>query len=183
MTPGPEMTMKYSRDDLLKELEATIDLAGAKTRCWSDERRARLCAFIEGDQEAARLFAEARALDEVLTRAPQGRFPAGFEAKIIDQTVELLQDQSEAPVKRIVLRDYGDKASAAKPAQFRSTRPVWGSVALLAASLTLGIYIGVSGEAVPALRSIELLASNDADMGIAFSGSLFAPSDLQDGQL
>ena len=60
------------------------------------------------------------------------------------------------------------------------SRSFWGEAALLAASLALGIYIGMSGEAVPTLRGLDMMASTDGDAAMAFSGSLFEPSGLHD---
>ena len=55
----------------------------------------------------------------------------------------------------------------------RPVRAVWGGAAMLAASLLLGIYIGVSGEAVLALCNTEMFASDNLGAGIVFSGSAF----------
>jgi hypothetical protein len=59
-----------------------------------------------------------------------------------------------------------------------------GGAALLAASLILGIFIGLSGQAIPTLRNIELLAFHDGEIGISFSGSIFEPgADAGQGSL
>lgn len=60
------------------------------------------------------------------------------------------------------------------------SRAFWGEAALLAASLALGIYIGMSGDAVPTLRDLDMIATTDDDAAMAFSASLFEPSGLHD---
>jgi hypothetical protein len=60
------------------------------------------------------------------------------------------------------------------------SRSFWGEGALLAASLALGVYIGMSGDAVPTLRDIDMIAStDDGDAAMAFS-ALFEPSSMHD---
>ncbi len=172
------MNTKYSRDDLLTQLEETLNAAGARPSCWPDDRRARLAAFIETDPDAALLFAEAKALDRVLACAPKCRLPAGFEADIVSAALKLPQDRGGGAGtvpgfgNGLRRRSAGESGRSPMPAP-----SFWGGAALLAASLILGIYIGVSGNAVPTLRNIELLASNDLDTGLAISGSLFGPGE------
>jgi hypothetical protein len=38
----------------------------------------------------------------------------------------------------------------------------------------------MSGEAVPTLRGLDMMASTDGDAAMAFSGSLFEPTGLHD---
>jgi hypothetical protein len=173
------MKMIHSRDDLLKQLESALSVGGAHPARWPRESRARLAAFVETDRDAERLFAEAKALDTVLARACAGPASGGCAAKILAACLELPQQcgggsAAILPFGRIRGRQYRN---------LRADMPgggaaFWGGAAMLAASLMLGVYIGASGEAMPTIRSIELLASNDMDAGIAFSGAVFEPREF-----
>jgi len=175
------MNTKYSRDDLLTQLEETLSAAGARPSCWPDDCRARLAAFIETDPDAARLFAEAKALDRVLASAPKCRPRAGFEADIVSAALKLPQNRGGGAGTVLGFGNGLQRRSAGESGHSPMPAPsFWGGGALLAASLMLGIYIGVSGNAVPTLRNIELLASNDLDTGFAISGSLFGPGELDE---
>lgn len=176
------MNTKFSREELLRQLEARLEVSGASLSRWPKHCRARLAAFIETDAEAARLLAEIRALDRVLARAPKCAVRSALEMKICATAAKLRQDGG-GPGAGIL--DIGNGVRGAgrglgpRPA---AGRAVWGGAALLAASLILGVYIGVSGDAVPTLRNIEAFASNDLDAGFALSGSLFGPSALHESE-
>jgi hypothetical protein len=172
------MNMKYSHEDLLRQLESALSIAGANPARWPQDARARLAAFIETDREAERLFAEAKALDKVLARACCGPASGGCEAKILAACLELPQQRGGGSAailsfrgmpRRRLHRDTPGAGAA-----------FWGGAAMLAASLMLGVYIGASGEAVPTFRSIEMLASNDMEAGIVFSGAVFEPHEFEE---
>lgn len=173
------MRMMYSREDLLKQLESALSVAGANPSRWPQDARARLAAFVETDAEAEQLFAEARALDKVLSRACAGPSGGNCAAKILAACLELPQQRGGGSA---AILPFGG-ASRRRYRRLRSDMPgggaaFWGGAAMLAASLMLGVYIGASGEAMPTIRSIELLASNDMDAGIAFSGPVFEPGEF-----
>ena len=207
------MNTKHTRDYLLKELEEALALAGPQPRRWQSACCARLSAFVESDEEAARLFAEAKALDRVLCRAPEGKPGAALESCILRAAFQRSQDRGVSPGLEIRLERFPEKwisvfrkktrqnkererfsgsmevenalggAARSKARQFPfrvPSRSFWGEAALLAASLALGVYIGVSGEAVPTLRDLDMIASADGDAAMAFSGSLFEPGGLHD---
>ncbi len=172
------MNTKHSREYLLKELEEALALAGPHPRRWRATCCARLSAFIETDREAGRLFAEAKALERVLCYAPEGKPHATLEGCILRAAFQRPQNLGARPGLDIRL---GGAGSRVRQFPFRApSRSFWGEAALLAASLALGVYIGVSGEAVPALRGLDIMASTDGDAAMAFSGSLFEPTGLHD---
>lgn len=174
------MNTKHPREYLLKELEEALASAGPHPRRWRAACCARLSAFIENDQEAARLFAEAKALERVLCCAPEGKARPALESCILRAAFQCSQSRHGSPGLDIRLGGAGMRQFP-----FRMpARSFWGEAALLAASLALGVYIGISGEAVPTLRGLDIMASTDGDAAIAFSGSLFEPTGLHDqGQL
>lgn len=174
------MKTKHTREYLLKELEEALALAGPHPRRWRTACCARLSAFIENDQEAGRLFAEAKALDRVLGCAPEGKAGATLEGCIL--RAAFLRPQNRGASSGLNIRlSSGDARSGVRRFPFRvPSRSFWGEAALLAASLAVGVYIGMSGEAVPTLRGLDMMASTDGDAAMAFSGSLFEPSGLHD---
>lgn len=177
------MNTKHNRDYLLRELEEALTLAGPHPRRWRVSCCARLSAFVEHDEEAARLFAQAKALEGVLRCAPEGKPRAALESCILRAAFQCPQVRGASTGMEIRLG--GGPLTGVRQFPFRApSRSFWGEAALLAASLALGVYIGMSGEVVPTLRDLDMMASTDGDAAMAFSGSLFAPSGLDDqGQL
>ena len=174
------MNTKFSRDELLRQLEERLEVSGASLSRWPKDCRARLAAFIETDAEAARLLAEIRALDRVLARAPKCAVRSALEAKICAAAAKMRQDGGHAGAGIIGFGNGSRRAGNGFGPRPVTGSSVWGGAALLAASLILGVYIGASGDAVPTLRSIEAFASNDLDAGFVLSGSLFGPSALHE---
>ncbi len=178
------MNTIYNREDLLKQLEDALDLAGANPSRWPEASRARLSAFVESDLGAARLFAEAKALDRVLSFASAGAPRAGFEDRILHAASKLPQEPQAGSAQIIDFRPRRQPARPRRGGPDGRGGAFWAGAAMLAASLILGVSLGLAGGVVPGLQSLEFLASNDVDAGIAFSGSLFEPSELHDrGQL
>jgi hypothetical protein len=139
------MTTKYSREELLKQLQDVLDCYGAAPSCWPERCRARLSAFVESDHEAARIFAGAKALDRTLCCAPKGQCRNEMEARILSLALCLPQSRNESSA---TILDFQTAALRERQPlrEIPERRPMWGA-ALLAASLILGVYIGVSGEA------------------------------------
>jgi anti-sigma factor RsiW len=130
------MTSKDGSHPLLARLEAILAIHGARPERWPQEMRARLSAFIDEEPAAARLFAEARALDRLLGAAPDPAPPYGLEARILAAATQ--------PGRR--------------PPAIRAKRGMWPEAALLAASLFIGFVIGLSGGAMPALQDVALIS-------------------------
>jgi anti-sigma factor RsiW len=130
------MTSKDGSHSLLAQLEAVLAIHGARAERWPQEMRARLSAFVEEDRAAARLLAEARALDRLLNAAPDPSPPHGLEARILAAAFQPRQ----------------------RPVPVRTVRAMWPEATLLAASLFIGIVIGLSGTAMPALQDVALIS-------------------------
>jgi len=62
----------------------------------------------------------------------------------------------------------------------RAERRIWPELAVLAASLLIGVVIGVSGQALPALHGMGVIAANQSEDWSVFTGSLFDPDGLPD---
>jgi hypothetical protein len=172
------MTTKYSREELLKQLQDVLDCHGAAPSCWPEHCRARLSAFVESDCEAARIFAGARALDRTLCCAPKGQCRAEMEARILSLAICLPQERND--ISATILDFHAAALRGPQPsrgiiAAGPERRPMWGA-ALLAASLILGVYIGVSGEAIPTLQNMTLLTSDELD----FTAPLFGREAFQE---
>jgi hypothetical protein len=150
------MTRTDSSNPLLAQLQAALDVHGARPERWPDAMRAKLSAFVERDREAARLFAQARALDGLLALPPEPAAPHGLEARILASAAALPQQPGRV---------------AAFPVA-RNAGRMWPELALLAASLFIGIVIGASGEALPTLRDVAVIA------GLFDPGGLPGPEAL-----
>lgn len=174
------MKTKHDRENLLKELEGALALAGPHPRRWQAACCARLSAFIETDEQAARLYAEAKALEKVLRLAPGGEPRPALESCILRAAFQCPQRRDRAAAFETGLGGGAGSRGIRRGIPFRIPgRSFWGEGALLAASLALGVYIGMSGDAVPALRDIDMMASTDGDASMAFS-ALFDPSSMHD---
>jgi hypothetical protein len=171
------MTRTHGPHPLLAQLEAVLDTYGARSGRWPEAVRAELLAFIAQDAQAARLLAEAQALDRMLDGAPPMP-PHGLESRIMAAAASLPQEvgRGEAmPPRRATIRT--GKALVVPSSAKRGFRRMWPELTLLAASLFLGLLIGLSGQALPALQRVALLTGDDDAWGI--TGLLFdgAPAE------
>lgn len=172
------MTRTQGPHPLLAQLEAVLDLHGASPARWPDAGRAELLALIAREPEAARLMAEAEALDRLLGKASAPP-PHGLEARIMAAAAVLPQAEGrgQAMPQRPTLQ-RGGSALVARPGARGIVRRMWPEAALLAASLFLGLVIGLSGQAIPTLQSVAALTGEDDGLGIA--GLLFDGSPDQE---
>ena len=158
----------------LAQLTQVLDVYGARAERWPDEQRAELLAFTQQDSEGAKLLAQARALGELL-----GAFPAVGDSAPLERRI--LAAASVMPQKngRIdLLAAYRRKAKGRALVRYipvqqpQPERRLWPELALLAASLFLGLMIGLSGQAIPALQNIAVIADGESGLG-AIAGLLF----------
>lgn len=166
------MTRTHGPHPLLAQLEAVLDTHGARPAGWPGALRAKLLALIETDADAARLFAEAQALDALLAKAAIMP-PDGLEARIMAASATLPRTPShvETPPFRPVVTPMGN-ALVARASVRPANRRMWPELTLLAASLFLGLLIGLSGQALPALQDVSVLAGDDDAWG-GIAGLLF----------
>jgi hypothetical protein len=151
--------MNASDKERLEELAEVLEAYGSAPRRWPEEARARLLAFVEGDKMAARMLAEARALDRLLGLAPDGGGWGRLEVAILAAAQGLPQQGRGAAAD---VPHWRETVGGAMVAQLgRPLSRIWPELTLLAASLFLGLLIGLSGQAVPALQDIVLMADSD----------------------
>ena len=170
----------------IAEFERLLDVYGRDRIRWPVEARACAGQLVARDRTARRLLAEAEALDRALERAPLPSLAK--EAALADR---ILAAARRSP--RVVATGRADAASAAGRltgnvvplpgsrgrALWRS-RTVFGSAAgMLAASLALGVFLGLSSLSQGVLPALEEVT------GITFgtSGRVVAQVDLLDEDL
>ncbi len=123
--------------ELLKRLEQVLDVYGAEPLKWPESDRTRLLAFIGTSRKAQDLFNEAQALDYVLDHNPTETGDVSeLHAKILGQLPK---------------RDYADNVTplpVRKNGEVRKqrvyVREVLQSAVLLAASLIIGVVLGLT---------------------------------------
>lgn len=137
------MTYDRSQPDL-EELQVRLETYGADMGRWPQAARARAQAIVGTDRQAARMLAEARALDAVLAHAPLP--PLERRAALVDRIL--------ADAAGIARNGAGRRSGivipwprAARNASHMPSAPIarsapWRAAALLAASLALGVFIG-----------------------------------------
>jgi hypothetical protein len=152
---------------LLARLEAVLDAHGARSERWPEALRAEFLALARHDAGAARLLAEAEALERLLDASPPP-MSQGLDARIMTAAAALPQVEGSGrslPPRRTTV--HGGRALVAGPAAREVMRLFWPEAALLAASLFLGLAIGLSGQALPALESVATITGEDDGWGIA----------------
>jgi hypothetical protein len=158
---------------LLARLSVVLDTYGARQERWPQAERAKLAAFIATDPAAAKLLAEARALDNVLSFAPRHGRAEALEGRILVAAASQPQTGQGAGAVIAFPRRPG---SAPLRGQFAGNRArmMWPEMTLLAGSLFLGLLIGLSGQAVPALQDMVVIAGEESALG-SLAGLLFDP--------
>jgi hypothetical protein len=169
------MSRSQDRRALMTRLETALEHWGARPERWPQEIRAELVAFAQTDEDAARRMAEERALDRLLALAPGTRPVDGLEARILAAAEALPQVGEAAPGPE--RRSAGNVVAYAAQPRPSLLRRNWPEATLLAASLFLGLLIGVSGQALPAFQGIRVLVASGGDPGV----TLDALFDLERG--
>lgn len=145
------------RQDGLQRLASVLEAYGADPARWPPGERTRLVALTAADAQAAKLVAEARALDRLLATPPARDRAA--EANLLEAIVaraEATPQPKAETVHGAEVIDLDDARDArrqtpARQARMRPAAGTWRAAGLLAASLLVGLYLGVSGIAAPAI--------------------------------
>jgi hypothetical protein len=139
------MTTNDRRAEDRQALERLLDIYGADRTRWPARERLRFASIIAEDKAAARLLAEADALDRLLDRAP----------RTSEVRMHALKERIVAAAVRSGHGGLAVVPTGALPGQrLRSwaRRPAlgfsgseWPAAAVLAASLVLGVLLGSAG--------------------------------------
>ncbi len=169
------MDEEHNHDAVLAELEAVLETLGARPERWPPDRRARLMTLVDSDVRAAQAFSEAKALDRLLGMAPDG------SAADADLQARILAAAGHTPQAHRPLTIVGGVDGArgrSEHASGGSRQRRWQAAALLAASLLLGVFIGLSGSAIPVLQDISIVAVAEGAGSWGLGGALFAPDSM-----
>jgi len=151
----------------LAEFEGLVDIYGSDTSRWPLDRRVAALSAAQESAEAGRYLAEARALELVLATAPS----SGAEtlAKLTDRILAAATG-AEAQDIRPSAAPSGPPAkvvpinrAAPRPPVLRSQSASWQTAAALAASLVLGIGIGLTGVATTPVEAVAAAIGVDGN--------------------
>ncbi|GEM_PF-1411678 len=152
-----------------------LDVHGSDMARWPEEARVQAQALLLSDARARRLLAEARALEDLLRAdapPPEGDLAQRIMARVmagdaVQQGGEMTQGRQPVSVRRV--RDH----------RRRRMMTPWWAAAPLAASLLLGVWLGLSG----ALAPVEQVLLADAADDLAFIMEVAAPAEETEGEL
>jgi hypothetical protein len=173
---GAEMTNMSNTNMTLAEFAGLLDVYGGDRSRWPAEARAAAAHLVARDEEARRLLAEAVALDRVLERAP---LPAlATEAGLTDRIVAAAQrsprivkiggaPQVAPPGSAEAQAAPAPAASRRGPGRLRLLSGRVGAAGLLAASLMVGVVIGLTKlpqQVLPVLADVSALAPDRSNL-------------------
>ena len=163
-------------------LERLLDVCGADRTRWPARERLRFASFIGEDEGAKRLLAEADALDSLLDLAP--RASEARERALQERIVAAALRSSETRLAVVASRAAVPAASSLRSrfpvfARGRVSRE-WPVVALLAASLVMGVVLGSAGTLDRAVQAVAeasgYTAASDPSQ-VALGDEIVAPVD------
>ena len=159
------MTKMDKRAEDREALERLLEIYGADRTRWPARERLRFAGIVGDDQVAARMLAEAGALDRLLEQAPRASV-ADIDA--LKERIVAAALRSGAPQLAVVA---GGKASSGRvtPVQTRGPafaarfgRGQWPAAAMLAASLVLGVMLGSTGTLDATMQEVAQVAGFDS---------------------
>lgn len=166
-------TMRADRS--IEAFEECLAKHGSDRTRWPVNLRLTFAGFPESHPEAARLMAEAEALDALLTLAPKPAAPdRALRNRILDEAFGPSVETPDGAVPMV--RPQPTQASPAKtptasPSMHQTRRSDWPAQALLAASLILGTVLGVSGALTPAIQTAMTASLEDDQQASGWSSS------------
>jgi hypothetical protein len=122
----------------LAEFEHLLDVHGSDRTRWPLHQRSAALALLAHDDTARRLLSEADALDRVLAAAPgaQSRSLDALAARIVASAASKPRLATATSVER-----------SARVGRGAGRGEAWRAAALLAASLLVGVFVGVANPA------------------------------------
>lgn len=164
----------------MDRLQTVLDVFGSDRRRWPQADADKLSLLIETDSRARRLLVQAEALDRVLSAAPAGDVNRliGLAHRIVAASVAASDEPLPHPSNVVPFPHRGRPAAGPLRSRHQQNLP---ALLTLAASLIIGIMVGVSGFATPVLQQVAGLTETDAD-GIG-TANPSAAEDAQEGEL
>lgn len=171
----------------IAELEQLLDVYGSDRTRWPVEARANAGHLVARDRAARRLLAEAEALDRALERAPLPTLAQ--EAAMAERIVAAARrtprivagagvEAGRPPVT--VGHNIVQLPALRRPRQWLSAKTAFGGVAsALAASLALGVLLGLSNLSQGLLPAVEQMTG----IALGSNGAVVAQVDLLDEDL
>jgi hypothetical protein len=160
------MTNMDKRTEDREALERLLDIYGADRTRWPARERLRFAGVVSEDKAAARMLAEADALDRLLEQAPRA---SSADVEALKERIMAAALRARAPQLAVVAggKAASDKSPAARPRfAARFSRAEWPAAAMLAASLVLGVMLGSTGTLDTTMQQVAEVtgfssASND----------------------
>ena len=152
------MTNKDTQATDREALARLLEIHGADRTRWPARERLRFAGVISEDKTAAKLLAEAEALDRLLDQAPRAS-AAGIEA--LKERIVAAALRTHEPQLAVIA---GGKKVAVVPHAQRGRRSLttrfveWPAAAVLAASLVLGVMLGTTGTVGMAMQEVAQVA-------------------------
>lgn len=142
----------------LAALEEHLEVHGSRRERWPEAARRRFERLVEENARARELMAEARALDDLLDRAPAP--DARRIAELSDRIAALAMAEGRGPRPATPVIDIAARRQARRQP---ITTMGWKVASALAASLLVGIYLGSSPPVSSAVESVASLVGVTAD--------------------
>jgi hypothetical protein len=152
------MTNKDTQATDREALARLLEIHGADRTRWPARERLRFAGVISEDKTAAKLLAEAEALDRLLDQAPRAS-AAGIEA--LKERIVAAALRTHEPHLAVIA---GGKKVAVLPQARLGRRSLaarfgeWPAAAVLAASLVLGVMLGTTGTVETTMQEVAQVA-------------------------
>jgi molybdopterin converting factor small subunit len=157
------MTNKDTQATDREALARLLEIHGADRTRWPARERLRFAGVISEDKAAAKLLAEAAALDRLLDQAPRAS-DSGVEAlKERIMAAALRTHEPHLAViaggKKIAVLPQAQRGRRSLPGRSLAGRFVeWPAAAVLAASLVLGVMLGTTGTVETTMQEVAQAA-------------------------
>lgn len=157
-----------THQDLLAQLERTLDAYGADSARWPEGRKTGLAPLIAASPDAQAMVREAAALDRLLMRdrAEAENVPSvALMSRILAAArTDDMSQEPRSPAGEVIALPHRAAPAARRAAEkggfgVADGWKAWPAVGMLAASLLLGVYIGSSGSLNAAVASFTDVAS------------------------
>lgn len=174
------MTKKDKQVEDRGALERLLDTYGADRTRWPARERLRFASVISDDKAAARMLAEAHALDRLLDRAPHA---TTGDLEVLKERIMSAALRSQPTRLKVVAAGSGRKEGGNVLQLRRPSLPTrfaeWPAAAVLAASLVLGVMLGSAGTFSSTMQQVAQAAGLGDN---ATDSSQLALGDVVDGQ-